>query len=221
MPFYFQWRLTGARYLPETGPAIVVSNHVNYLDPMAMGAVSSRSLHFMAKEELFENPLARWFLRKVDAFPVRRGRADRNAIRHALRILAAGHLLAMFPEGTRSKTGELQELQRGAALLALKSGAPVVPMHITGAYEALAGGRKVPRRGPMEVHVGPPLHFEQRPRVDQEAVTEASARIHAALASLSDPGGEASGEPDRRSRSAPINNGFGGRKRYRSKQKNV
>lgn len=185
LPRYFQWESYGVHHIPQTGPLIVVSNHVNYLDPLAMGAVSPRPLHFMAKKELFANPLFGWILRKVNAFPVRRGQADRRAIRHALDLLAKGNVLAMFPEGTRSQTGQLQQLQRGAALLALKSGAPVVPMFIGGAYELLEGGRKLPRRGPMRVHVGAPLHFESPSRIDQVAVAAASARIHAALAELS------------------------------------
>lgn len=221
MPRYFHWQSTGVEHLPAEGPAIVVSNHVNYLDPMAMGAVSSRPLHFMAKEELFANAFGGWFLRNVDAFPVRRGQSDRRAIRHALRILAEGHLLAMFPEGTRSRTGELQELQRGAALLALKSGAPVVPMVVTGAYEALSGGRKMPRRVPMAVHIGEPLRLGQPSRVDQAAVTAASDRIHAAIEALYSHTEETAGQADARTVSDSVNNGFERRKRYRSRQKNV
>ena len=190
-PRYFDWTVEGAHHLPDDGPAILVSNHVNYLDPLAMGVVFDRPLHFMAKKELFEHPLFGWLLRKVYAFPVRRGQADRQAIRHALRILADGHVLALFPEGTRSATGRLQELQRGVAMLALRSGAPVVPMVLLGAHEALAGGRKVPRRGPLTVRVGPPLWFDNDV-VNSPAVTEASRRIHEAMASLY-PNGPAGG----------------------------
>lgn len=182
---YFRWRVIGEEQLPADGPLIIVSNHVNYLDPMAMAAVSPRALHFMAKEELFANRLAGWFLRKLGTFPVRRGRADRQAIRHALKLLDEGRVLAMFPEGTRSETGELMELQRGAALLALRSGAAVLPMVVRGTYEALEGGRKVPRRGvAMSARLGTPLDLGGPMRVDQEAVTSASARIHAAMEAL-------------------------------------
>lgn len=186
---YFDWGTSGKENIPATGSAIVVSNHVNYLDPMAMGALSPRALHFMAKEELFSNPVAGWILRKLGAFPVRRGRGDRRAIRHALQLLEEGKVLAMFPEGTRSETGELMELQRGAALLALKSGAPVVPMVIQGAYEALDGGRKIPRRGVrVRVRVGPPLRVEALKRVDQAAVADLSESIHQVMETLYEDG---------------------------------
>lgn len=184
MPTYFGLKVEGHENLPATGPAIVVCNHVNYLDPMAMGAALHRPLYFMAKEELFANPVFGWVLRNVGAFPVRRGQADRRALRHALKILARGDVLAMFPEGTRSVSGDLQELQRGAAMLALRSGACVVPMVILGAHEALSGGRWWPRRVPMQAKVGTPLYFEKPERVRRDEVAAASDRIHGAIAAL-------------------------------------
>lgn len=190
-PRYFDWRVSGAERIPGDGPLVMVSNHVNYIDPLALGAVSPRTLHFMAKKELFAYPLFGALLRRLGAFPVRRGAADRKAIRKALGLLSEGRVVAMFPEGTRSKTGELMELQRGAALLALKSGAPVQPLIILGAFEAMAGGRKVPRRGvPFEVRVGHPLYFDTPDRVDQAAVSAASRRIHEAMAALYEGAGE-------------------------------
>lgn len=222
-PRYFQWQVIGAEHLPSEGPLIVVSNHANYLDPIAMAAVSSRTLHFMGKEELFANPLAGWLLRKLGTFPVRRGRADRQAIRHALNLLEDGKVLAMFPEGTRSQTGELLELQRGAALLAVKSGAPVLPIVIRGAHEALADGRKFPRRGEaLTVRIGELLQFGANERVNQAAITEASDAIEAAMEVLYElghtclPKNEGVDEP-----SVSINNGTDERKRYRSGQKDA
>lgn len=215
LPRYFDWSAHGAHHLPDTGPAIVVSNHVNYLDPLAMGATFDRPLHFMAKKELFEYPVFGWLLRKVHAFPVRRGKADRHAIRRALQVLADGHVLALFPEGTRSATGDLQEFQRGAAMLALRSGAPVIPMVILGAHEALAGGRKLPRRGPLTVRVGPPLHLHSGAS-DSDAITEASQRIHEAMAALYPNGAGAA-----HVRITESNNHFRRRKSYSSEGKKI
>ncbi|MFO7264827.1 MAG: lysophospholipid acyltransferase family protein [Bacillota bacterium] len=204
---YFSLTCEGADHLPKTGPAIVVCNHLNYLDPFIMGAVFDRPLHFMAKAELFEKRWLAWLLRKAYAFPVRRGRSDRQAIRHALNVLKEGHVVALFPEGTRSKTGELLELQRGAALLALHSGAPIIPMVILGGYEALAGGRKFPRRVPIRVRVGEPLTFASE-TVDSATITEVSRRIEETLLALLNKSGEGG-----RTR-AGADNAWAGRKGY-------
>lgn len=211
---YFSLTSEGAHHLPESGPAIVVCNHVNYLDPFIMGVVFDRPLHFMAKSELFENPILGWLLRKVYAFPVRRGRSDRQAIRHALKVLQEGHVLALFPEGTRSKTGALQEFQRGAAMLALRSGAPIIPMVILGGHEALAGGRKLPRRVPIKVRVGEPITFDY-PVWNSETISAASRRLHEAMAALFEAGKTDSGS------SAGSDKAWAGRKSYPAEGKNV
>lgn len=198
---YFSLTCEGTEYLPASGPAIVVCNHLNYLDPFIVGVVFPRPLHFMAKSELFEKRWLAWLLRKVYAFPVRRGQSDRQAIRHALKILADGHVLALFPEGTRSRTGELQELQRGAAMLALRSRAPIIPTVILGGHEALAGGRKLPRRVPIRVRVGEPLTFDF-PAVNSATITAASGRVQQAMLALydqGDNGGPASAGADKAS----------------------
>ncbi|HEY8417971.1 MAG TPA: lysophospholipid acyltransferase family protein [Limnochordales bacterium] len=183
--WYFRWRCLGFHHLPPSGPVILAANHVNYLDPLLIGAALSRPVHFMAKHELFRNRVLAWLLRHVYAFPVRRGQADRQAIRVALDRLAAGHVVGIFPEGTRSGTGELQDLQGGAALLALKSGAPVVPLAVVGIEQALdRGGRRFPRRAPVALKMGPPLHFGQAERVDRAALASTSQAIHNALTAL-------------------------------------
>ncbi|MFS8543960.1 MAG: 1-acyl-sn-glycerol-3-phosphate acyltransferase, partial [Limnochordales bacterium] len=135
--WYFRWECQDFHHLPPAGPAILAANHVNYLDPLLIGAAVPRQIHFMAKHELFHNRALAWLLDRVGAFPVRRGQADRQAIRRALELLAAGKVVGIFPEGTRSETGELQDVQGGTALLALKSGAPVVPLAVLGVERAL------------------------------------------------------------------------------------
>lgn len=214
LPRYFEWKCEGAHHLPEDGAAIVVCNHVNYLDPLVMGVISRRPLHFMAKKELFDIPIFGWLLRKAYAFPVRRGQSDRQAIRHALKILQEGHVLALFPEGTRSRTGTLQELQRGAAMLAIRSKAPVIPMVILGAHEALAGRRLLPRRVPITVRIGAPLTFDY-PVSNSETITAASQQIHRAMAALYEQGG---GDG---SSFVGADKALTGRKTYRAEEKKV
>ncbi|HEY8496683.1 MAG TPA: lysophospholipid acyltransferase family protein [Limnochordales bacterium] len=183
--WYFHWRLEGFHHLPKTGPAIVAANHVNYLDPLVIGSALPRTVHFMAKHELFENRILAWVLPRVHAFPVKRGQPDRQAIRRALDILAAGEVVGIYPEGTRSETGELQDMQGGAALLALKSGAPVVPLAVIGLEKALdVGARRWPRRTPVTIRMGPPISFPPVDHIDRTTLRSASQEIHRAIAAL-------------------------------------
>lgn len=183
--WYFRWQCQDFHHLPPSGPVILAANHVNYLDPLLIGAAVPRQIRFMAKHELFRNRALGWLLDHVGAFPVKRGQADRQAIRRALELLDQGEVVGIFPEGTRSATGELQDVQGGTALLALKSGAPVVPLVVMGVERALdAGARRWPRRIPVTLKMGPPLTFAPVDRVDRATLLGASRAIHNALEAL-------------------------------------
>lgn len=158
--FYTLWcriQVRGAENLPSEGGVIVASNHVSYLDPPFVGAFLSRKVHFMAKKELFAFPPIGALLRKVGSFSVDRDRADRQAIKMALSILGGGGLVGIFPEGSRSKTGELQEGALGIAFLAAKAQVPVLPA----AIRVLAGRPKIctwiPRLRKMSLTYGVPI----------------------------------------------------------------
>lgn len=125
-------KVEGLHNLPKTGPVIVAANHVSNWDPILVGVALSRPIHFMAKAELFENALLRVILRGLNAFPVNRGTADRNAIRQALARLQSGEMLGIFPEGARRKVAPQAGIQPGVAMLAIKSGSVVVPVAVTG-----------------------------------------------------------------------------------------
>lgn len=128
----YRMEIKGAENIPDDGAVIIASNHVSNLDPLLLGAAVPRRLHFMAKEELFKNPILGWVCRTLGAFPVRRGASDRNAIKKAFDILRDGKMLAIFPEGTRSKDGVLRQLAPGTMLIAAKSDATLVPVAIKG-----------------------------------------------------------------------------------------
>jgi len=154
----FGFRVDGRDREPPSGPVIVVSNHRSDLDPIVVGAALRRRVTFMAKHELFRVPVLRWWITACGAFPVRRGEADRQALRTALRILTAGGVLVMFPEGTRGAGRELRPAEPGAASLAFRTGAALLPVAVTGTDVVLPRGSHRPRRSTIRVRIGEPVH---------------------------------------------------------------
>ncbi|SFF94789.1 1-acyl-sn-glycerol-3-phosphate acyltransferase [Desulfotomaculum arcticum] len=127
-----RWEITGNGHLPPGQGMIVVANHVSYWDPVVVGCALNRRIYFMAKAELFDIPVLAVLINKLGAFPVQRDGADRSSIRRALELLDAGKVVGIFPEGTRSKTGELLNPHMGAAMLAIKGGVPLLPVAVSG-----------------------------------------------------------------------------------------
>lgn len=132
----FKVTVLGEENIPKSGPVIICSNHISNYDPPLVGITCSRHIHFLAKEELFSNKIIGKILRKVNAFPIKRGMRDRNALRQGLQVLKEGNVLGLFPEGTRSKTGELKRGLAGAGFFALRSQAQIIPCAIIGSYES-------------------------------------------------------------------------------------
>src|SRR5215203_2860661 len=157
---YFRLRRLGREHIPSGG-VILAANHRSFLDPFAIGTCNPRPIYFVAKQELFRNPLVGWFLNCMGAFPVRRGESDEESVATALALLDRGQAVVIFPEGTRIRAGSLAKPKRGVGRLALQSGAPVVPIAITGSERARRGWRI----RPVKVHLrcGPALTF---PRVE-------------------------------------------------------
>ncbi|WP_244504245.1 lysophospholipid acyltransferase family protein [Salibacterium halotolerans] len=144
-------RVIGRENIPETGPVLLCSNHISNLDPVLVGSHMKRSLNFMAKEELFENKTAGALLKRLGAFPVKRGSSDRRALKKGLGLLDDGHVLCLFPEGTRSKTGEIKSGLAGSGFFALRSKASIVPVVVIGSYKLF---------GRMTVIYGPPVDMD-------------------------------------------------------------
>ena len=162
MRLLFRLEGRGMGHVPMQGPVLLVANHSSFLDPPLVGGVAPRPLSFMAKAELFRVPLFSGLIRRLNARPVRREGADAGALRTALRILQEGGVLLMFPEGTRGPEGVLREPKPGAAMLAVMSGAPVVPVFIEGSGRAWPRGQSLPRLAKVRVTFGAPLKFERR-----------------------------------------------------------
>ena len=122
----------GRENIPEQGSLLIVANHLSLADPQLLGLALDRPVRFMAKKQLFRFKPMAYFMRSLGAFPVYRGQLDRQAVRQAYHILAQGQALAMFPEGMRSRSNQLRPAFSGAALIASRSGAPVLPIGIFG-----------------------------------------------------------------------------------------
>ncbi|NRG43806.1 lysophospholipid acyltransferase family protein [Bacillus sp. CRN 9] len=132
----YRMEVIGTENFPKDGGVLLCSNHIDNLDPPMVGITAPRTIHFMAKEELFEVPVLGKILPNINAFPVKRGMSDREALRKGLKVLKEGNVLGLFPEGTRSKSGELGKGMAGAGFFALRSDAYVVPCAIIGPYKA-------------------------------------------------------------------------------------
>ena len=134
MPFYkllFWYKINGRENVPNDGAYIVCSNHLSNNDPVLLGLAMKRQIFYMAKAELFRNPIAGWVIRHLGAFPVNRGAGDGKAINEAEQIVKDGKLLGIFIEGTRSKTGEFLRPKSGASIIAHQMNVPVIPVCIT------------------------------------------------------------------------------------------
>jgi len=128
---FAHWEVSGRQNVPPMGPLIIVANHQSNIDPPLLGASLPRNLCFLAKETAFGNPPARWLLYNYGAYPIKRDKLDISAIRWALNKLSKDNAIVLFPEGTRSP-GKMKKALSGITLLAIKSGAPILPIGITG-----------------------------------------------------------------------------------------
>ncbi|SEM85656.1 1-acyl-sn-glycerol-3-phosphate acyltransferase [Mesobacillus persicus] len=133
----YRVEVIGRENIPLEGGVLLCSNHINNFDPIIVGMMASRPVHFMAKEELFTVPILGKLVPHLNAFPVKRGMSDREALRKGLAILKEGKVLGLFPEGTRSKTGELGKGLAGAGFFALRTDAEIVPCAVVGPYKPL------------------------------------------------------------------------------------
>ncbi len=185
----FRLQVFGVEHLPPRGPYILAANHSNYLDGVVLGATVPQKIAFLVMPRVYHStPLHPPFHRHVGSIPINLERPDPGAIRRALRVLEESGVVGIFPEGPFSNNGQLVQGQPGVAVIALRSGVPVVPVAIRGTFEALLGRPlHIPRPSPLSVRFGQPLEFGQIGRgrtIPRSVREEVTRRIMADIAAL-------------------------------------
>lgn len=185
------WRpiVTGREHIPATGPTILASNHLSVVDSIVIPCIAPRQVYYLAKNEYFQSAPMRALMYGLNQIPVDRsgGRASLMALDAALPVLRAGHVLGIFPEGTRSPDGRLYRGRPGVAKLALDSDATIVPVGLVGSEHIQPVGARLPRIGPrVEVRIGKPMDlsaWRDRP-ADSKVLREITAALMTEIRSL-------------------------------------
>lgn len=158
----FSLRVEGARFLPREGPALLVPNHSGYLDPLLLQMGTPRPIRYMVTSDFYDLRSIQPFFRMVGAIRIAEDGSNRESLRSALTCLNRGDLVGIFPEGRLSRDGRLGQVLPGAAFLAARSGAPVVPARVRGSFDVMPRGTLVPRQAHVLVRFGPPIKFPKR-----------------------------------------------------------
>jgi 1-acyl-sn-glycerol-3-phosphate acyltransferase len=184
----FRLRVIGRENFNVEGPVIIAANHQSYLDPPLIGVAFPGELHYLARNTLFKNRLANWILTEVNAIPVDRDRGDVGAVRAVLKLLKDGHRTVIFPEGTRTLTGQIQKARPGIGMIIAKTLVPVIPARIFGSFEAWPKNGKF-KPNPITVIVGKPIRFtsEDVASDEREIYQKISERILGEIAKLEIP----------------------------------
>ena len=176
----FRPKIIGSENLPASGGFILSANHVSNWDPPILATFIEREVCYMAKEELFKNPIFAATIRALHVFPVKRGAADKNAIKNAVKVLKGGGCLGLFPEGTRSKTGKIGKAESGVSLIAAMTKAPIIPAAIVNTDKIFSAEIKFPR---LAVVYGKPMTFSGNSK-DKDELSNFAQEIMAEVAKL-------------------------------------
>ncbi len=180
-----RWKVMGRDNIPTEGGALLCGNHVSYIDPPALGAGATRPVRFMAKSELFRIPVLGFLIRSAGAFPVKRGTADRGALRKAVELLQDGELVGMFPEGARSFDGKLKDPEMGTGLIALRAQVPVIPVALVNTEKLLRPHSFFLRFSRVKVVYGEPVPLaDLYGKSGRDAFEEAGRRIMRAVGEM-------------------------------------
>jgi len=175
---FFNYRVIGAENMIEEGPCIIAANHCSNLDPPLVGIACKRAIHYLGKKSLLDWPVLGPIFPQLNVIPVDQKNADRSALMGAIRVVKNGGAVLIFPEGSRSPDGNLQPAQPGIGMIAAKTGAPVIPVRISGSFEAFPRSKCLPKLSSICVVVGKALHGHQQTscsRTDYETTSNAIA----------------------------------------------
>jgi len=178
MPVFFI-KVIGKENLKVEGGSVIIAHHTSNWDPIILGfVVKHKPVSYMAKEELYKNKVARWFLLSLYTIPVSRGKSDLKAVKTAIEALKQGRMLGIFPEGTRSKDGSVLPFQQGAALLSMRAGVPVIPVYIKGGYKLFHQ---------VKVYVDPPIMLSDiaGEKTSGEAIKKATGYLQDKIVEMS------------------------------------
>ena len=179
----FRITFQGVQNVPSHGACLIVPNHITFADPIWITIPLKRRIYYMAWDRPFQIPVLGFLMRIFGAFPVRLDAVDASAQREAIDLLGQGKALVMFPEGGRTRTGELMPFKTGAFRMALALGVPVVPVAISGAYKIWPASRLLPRPGRLRIQYLPPIDVRPVPSETSKAELKQLARDLAATAS--------------------------------------
>ena len=183
---FFRFRVIHPERLPQSGGLILAANHQSYFDPPLVGICSKRAVHYLARKTLMEWPFFGPLFPDMNVIPVDRDGNDMSALKTVIRKIKEGEGVVLFPEGTRSRDGNLQPGQAGVGLVIAKTLAPVVPVRIFGSYEAFPRSSKGVKLHPIRVVIGEPIHFtkEDVANADRDTYRQLSQRVMDAIAKL-------------------------------------
>jgi len=169
---YFRLEVEGLEHLPREGGCILVANHTSLLDPLVICAASPRVIHYITYAFFYYHPAIHWFCKRAYCIPVKKEGNDISALKNALRLLKDGEMVGIFPEGVRSATGLLAPAEPGVALMAIKAGAPIVPIGIQGAYDAFPKGACLPKPKKVKMVVGSPFYLRDHVAIERKLTEE-------------------------------------------------
>jgi 1-acyl-sn-glycerol-3-phosphate acyltransferase len=180
----FRPEIFGREYLPRTGPAILAANHASFLDPILIAMRARRPVRFLVSHEFYADRRLHALLRWFGAIPVGGEAGMVRSFRRIADVIRRGELLGIFPEGGITRDGAMMPFRDGAALIALRMGVPVVPIHVGGTFEALPRHARWPRFVPVSLRIGAPIDVGPRRNPSSEEVASLTASIRGAIAAL-------------------------------------